>query len=420
MRSPPLADVPEPSAGERCRCARRALVDLPEPAPSSAADALAPLVRSLLGGQFPFGSSSGTAAASARPMGSGPSTSARSTPFGASSGHPASSASPAPTSPATSSSRVTWSPILAQPAARRAARPARRAARRARRRHRRLSGRRHRASAAGAARGGPCRRAPALPTARRPRRHASLRRRQRLLSACARAEHDVLVRPFCRSGDESGAGPGVQARADLPQAGIGRRPSPADCWTSAAAGAPWRCTPPRTYDASVVGITLSHEQATLRSTAGRRGRARRSRRDPRAGLPGPEGRAFRRHLVDRHVRARRQGPHGRVLRDAARPARAGREAAEPRHLRAGRVEARAVELLRSLRVPRRRAARCRRCGARDGTCRVRVPRRRVAPRALRHDAAHVGGEPRSQLGRGGIERSGRLVPGSGGCTWPGR
>ena len=43
---------------------------------------------------------------------------------------------------------------------------------------------------------------------------------------CARGEHDVLMRPFCRSGDESGAGPGGQARADLPQAGIGRRPTP--------------------------------------------------------------------------------------------------------------------------------------------------------------------------------------------------
>ena len=62
----------------------------------------------------------------------------------------------------------------------------------------RLSGRGHRAAIAGAARGGAGGGTSALPQARRPGRHAPLRRRQRLLRARARAEHDLLVRTFRR------------------------------------------------------------------------------------------------------------------------------------------------------------------------------------------------------------------------------
>ena len=67
----------------------------------------------------------------------------------------------------------------------------------------------------------------------------------------------------------------------------------------------------RQHGASAVGITLSREQATRPrrrvAEAGPGGPGR----DPPSGLPRPAGRAVRRHLVDRHVRARRPGPHGR-------------------------------------------------------------------------------------------------------------
>ena len=81
---------------------------------------------------------------------------------------------------------------------------------------------------------------------------------------------------------------GGQARADLPQA----RPARASgdgrcrgCSTSDAVGGRWRSTPPPQHDARVVGVTISNEQAVVRPAAGRRGRARRSRRDPDPGLP---------------------------------------------------------------------------------------------------------------------------------------
>ena len=54
--------------------------------------------------------------------------------------------------------------------------------------------------------------------------------------------------------------------------GLGERPACA-CSTSAAAGAPWRSTPPSTTTSSVVGITISQSQADLRPQAGGRGRA---------------------------------------------------------------------------------------------------------------------------------------------------
>ena len=61
-----------------------------------------------------------------------------------------------------------------------------------------------------------------------------------------------------------------------------------------------------------------------RPGSGSRRRARGPRRDPAAGLPRPRRRAVRRDLVDRHVRARRPGADGRLLRDAARRSSARR------------------------------------------------------------------------------------------------
>ena len=75
----------------------------------------------------------------------------------------------------------------------------------------------------------------------------------------------------------------------------------------------------RHHDASVVGITISREQADLARQRVARRRARRPGRDPAPGLPGPTAaRRFDAHLVGRHVRARRQRADDRVLRDAAR------------------------------------------------------------------------------------------------------
>ena len=67
----------------------------------------------------------------------------------------------------------------------------------------------------------------------------------------------------------------------------------------------------------------------------------------------------------------------------------------------GGFEARPLLVRRPLRVPRRRAARCRRHGAGDGAGRLRDPRRRVAARALRQDVAGLGGQSGGQLGRRG-------------------
>ena len=65
--------------------------------------------------------------------------------------------------------------------------------------------------------------------------------------------------------------------------------------------------------------------------ARRRSGARRPSADPQPGLPARGRRSLRRHLVDRHVRTRRRGQAGRVLRSALRPASSGRSSAQPRH-----------------------------------------------------------------------------------------
>ena len=107
-------------------------------------------------------------------------------------------------------------------------------------------------------------------------------------------------------------GPGGQARADLPQArSRPSDPAPASS-TSAADGDRWPSTPPATTGREVVGVTLSREQVDEARRRVARGRvsptgsrsASQDYRDLR-------GEQLRRHLVDRHVRARRHGPHGR-------------------------------------------------------------------------------------------------------------
>ncbi len=175
------------------------------------------------------------------------------------------------------------------------------------------------------------------------------------------------------------------------------------------------------HGARVIGITLSREQvseARRRVDGGRRGRPG---GDPSPGLPRPRRRAVRRHLLDRHVRARRLLAGVPVLRDARpgliRPT--GRLLNHAISTPGGSVFGRQF-LHRSLRVPRRRAHRRRRRRRGHGARRVRGPRRRIAARALQPDAPPLGGQPRGALGRG--RRPGRCAPGpaSGGCTWPPR
>ena len=154
----------------------------------------------------------------------------------------------------------------------------------------------------------------------------------------------------------------------------------------------------KTYGARVVGITISQEQAERARERVGRGRRRRARRDPAAGLPRPWRRDVRRDLVDRHVRARRRGTTRRVLRCPAVGLVPDGPAAQPRHLVDRRFAARPPVVHRSLRVPRRRAHRRWRSRAGDGARRLRSPRRRVASRALRAHAARMGGQPRGRSG----------------------
>ena len=91
------------------------------------------------------------------------------------------------------------------------------------------------------------------------------------------------------------------------------------------------------HGATVVGITISAEQAEPGPGARRAGRPGRPGRDPAPGLPRPRRGDVRRHLVDRHVRARRRAPHRGVLRAARRAAPPHRPAPQPRHLERRRL-----------------------------------------------------------------------------------
>ena len=64
----------------------------------------------------------------------------------------------------------------------------------------------------------------------------------------------------------------------------------------------------RHHQATVTGVALSHEQVDEARRRVERGRSGRPGGDPAAGLPRPPGRTVRRHLVHRHVRACGQQP----------------------------------------------------------------------------------------------------------------
>ncbi len=175
----------------------------------------------------------------------------------------------------------------------------------------------------------------------------------------------------------------------------------------------------RHHGARVVGRGSQPRAGGRGQTAGARRRARRPGGDPAAGLPRAPGRAVRRHLLDRDVRARGRLEDGPVLRDPPRTCwrRPDGCSTTPSPSPAGRCSGRRT-LHRPLRLPRRRAGRRGRGGRGHAAGRVRGPRRRVAARALLPDPAPLGGQPRGPLGRGGGPGGHRPGPTSGGSTWP--
>ena len=98
--------------------------------------------------------------------------------------------------------------------------------------------------------------------------------------------------------------------------GLPERPA-RGCSTSGAAGARWRSMR-RPTTTSRWSASRSPSRRPRRPAAGRRGRGRRPRRDPAAGLPPARRRTVRRHLLDRHGRARRAGEPRPLLRDPPR------------------------------------------------------------------------------------------------------
>ena len=171
---------------------------------------------------------------------------------------------------------------------------------------------------------------------------------------------DLLVRGVPRPADTLEAGPGQQARADLPQARPPAGHAAARRRLRLGRHGPARRPAPRRR---AVGVTISRRQAELaEKRVAEAGLS--TDRDPRAGLPRRRRRAVRRHQLDRHVRARRRGPPRRVLRPPHGCSRPG-PAAQPRHQPARpaqRARLPAAQLHRPLRVPRRRAARGRHGG----------------------------------------------------------
>ena len=160
------------------------------------------------------------------------------------------------------------------------------------------------------------------------------------------------------------------------------------------------------YGARVVGVTLSQRQARVRAPGRRRGRPGRSRRDPPAGLPRRAGRALRRHLQHRHVRARRRGAPGRVLRLPLPPAAAGRPAAQSRHLPAAR-QPRPQPPTRSSAATCSRTANCTRSASSRRPCRAAASRCATSQSLREHYALTL--RPWVDAPGGALGRGGRLV-----------
>ena len=174
--------------------------------------------------------------------------------------------------------------------------------------------------------------------ARRPCDQSPLRRRQRLLPARARAQPDVLLRSLRRTRVHPRTGAGRQVRPDLPQA--------------RAARAARAATARRRVRLGIDGDVRRRAPTARTSSASRSVASRRI--SPAAGSPTPAWRTASRSgcrttassVASGSTRSRRSAcsstsgdaAHGRVLHDAARPARRSRPLAQPRDLVGRRIE----------------------------------------------------------------------------------
>ena len=191
------------------------------------------------------------------------------------------------------------------------------------------------------------------------------------------------------------------------------------CWTWAAAGAPWRSHAAAHHGAEAVGITISQEQAErARARVGRPGwrTAWRSGCRTTATCGGEQFDAISSIGMFEHVGRERMADY---FDDPPRPAPARGAAPQPRHLERRRLAARAPELHRPVRLPRRRAARRQRHGRRDGGGRVRGPGRRTRSGSTTPARCGAGWPTWRPTGTGPSRSSARHGPGSGASTWPG-
>ena len=153
---------------------------------------------------------------------------------------------------------------------------------------------------------------------------AALRPEQRPVRGVPRRDADLQLRAVRRHRAVVGAEPRGGAAAQGRRRSStwpGSAPGPG-CWRSAPAGARSRSRPPGAVR-RVTTLTLSAEQAGAGQAAGRRGRARRPRRHPAAGLPRGR-RQLRRDRQRRDDRGGRRGVLADVLRDPRPAARARR------------------------------------------------------------------------------------------------
>ena len=245
-----------------------------------------------------------------------------------------------------------------------------------------------------------------------------LRRGERLLPAGARSEHDLLVRALRRPArttlEEAQAAKHELICRKLGLHRSAGRPAARRRLRLGLDGHPRR---PRTT-AMVTGVALSPSRSRRRDGRVEEAGLAGPGRDPAAGLPRPPRRALRRHLVDRHVRARGQAQMMRYFETLRRLLDADRAAAQPRHLEAGRNrDLGPAHLHRPLRVPRRRAARRRRGRPGHAAHRLRGTRRRIAARALLTDPPPLGGQPGGRAGTRRSRWSGLPGPTSGASTW---
>ena len=272
------------------------------------------------------------------------------------------------------------------------------------------------------ARGGPAVRPAPLTRARLEGDQPPLRRRQRVLRARARAGDDLLVRPLHRSRDRPRGRTGGQARAHLPQARSRR--------------AAWRPTARRRLRVGIDG----HPRRRPPRRPRRRHHDQRGRRPSSPGSGSQdagvadrveirlqdyrelERRDVRRHLLDRHVRARRQGEARHVLRPAPRrccdpTGRLLNHAISVGRRLAGRPRARSSAATCS---PTASSSTSATASAGDGAGRVRGARRRVAARALRARRCGRGWPTSRRTGTGRSSWSASRGRGSGASTWPAR